>query len=169
MPVVPLTSLAQFNNIINADRAAVIYFWAYWCGPCRGMTPIFNGAADSGSFAGVDFYRVDIDHANDVVQHVNGQTVPGFYVYHRGQKLGELVGANPAELQVRTGRSFVPRRKEYSNDGACIPRTYLLPRQERHSLALSRQEDVDFSKYCRYIDMCPHRRDFPVLQPYMIY
>jgi hypothetical protein len=39
------------------------------------MTPIFNGVADSGSLAGVDFYRVDIDHANDIVQHVCGQTV----------------------------------------------------------------------------------------------
>jgi hypothetical protein len=39
------------------------------------MTPIFNGVADSGSLAGVDFYRVDIDHAQDVVQHVGGQTV----------------------------------------------------------------------------------------------
>jgi hypothetical protein len=39
------------------------------------MTPIFDGAADSGSPAGVDFYRVDIDQANDIVQHVGGQTV----------------------------------------------------------------------------------------------
>jgi len=99
MPVVPLSSLAQFHSIINGDRVAVIYFWAYWCGPCRGMTPIFNGVADSGSLAGVDFYRVDIDHAHDVVQHVGGQTIPGFYVYQRGQKLSELVGAYPVELQ----------------------------------------------------------------------
>jgi thiol-disulfide isomerase/thioredoxin len=102
MTVVPLTSLTQFHSVvssfaaeatrflplvlspippplqINADRVAVIYFWAYWCGPCRGMTPIFNGVADSGSLAGVDFYRVDIDHAQDVVQHVGGQTVRAF-------------------------------------------------------------------------------------------
>lgn len=29
--------------------------------------------------------------------------IPGFYVYQRGQKLGELIGACPAELQVRPG------------------------------------------------------------------
>ncbi|KAI0253296.1 thioredoxin [Lactifluus subvellereus] len=99
MAVIPITSLAQFNSVISTDRVAVIYFWAYWCGPCRGMTPIFNGVADSGSFAGVDFYRVDIDHAHDVVEHVAGQTIPGFYAYQRGRKLGEVIGARPAELQ----------------------------------------------------------------------
>lgn len=39
------------------------------------MTQIFNGYADSGSYPTVDFYRVDIDNAQDVVQHVSGQTV----------------------------------------------------------------------------------------------
>jgi hypothetical protein len=45
------------------------------------MTPIFNGVADSGSLTGVDFYRVDIDHANDIVQHVGGQTVRGLTLF----------------------------------------------------------------------------------------
>ncbi|KAF8481604.1 thioredoxin [Russula ochroleuca] len=99
MAVIPLTSLSQFNCVINTDRVAIIYFWAYWCGPCRGMSPIFDGVANSGSLVGVDFYRVDIDQAIDIVQHVGGQTIPGFYVYHRGQKLRQLIGASELELQ----------------------------------------------------------------------
>jgi hypothetical protein len=39
--------------------------------------------------------------------------IPGFYVYQRGQKLGELIGACPAELQVRSGK--IPWIKEYTD------------------------------------------------------
>jgi hypothetical protein len=45
------------------------------------MTPIFNGVADSGSYPGVDFYRVDIDHVHDVVENVGGQTVRWFFSF----------------------------------------------------------------------------------------
>jgi len=118
MAVIPLTSLSQFNNTvssqswcpwavqlaprdfllllsdrsdlqINTNRVAIIYFWAYWCGPCRGMTPIFDGVANSGSLTGVDFYKVNIDQANEIVQHVGGQTVRLFV-------LSELLAYNKA-------------------------------------------------------------------------
>jgi hypothetical protein len=55
--------------------------------------------------------------------------IPGFYAYQRGRKLGEVIGARPTELQVRTRRVF---QGEW-----CIltmpPRICLLPRLERHS------------------------------------
>ena len=65
------------------------------------MTPIFDGAANSGSLAGVDFYRVDIDQANDVVQHVGGQTVRLFIMELAYNK------AHPLMCEYRAHRSLV--------------------------------------------------------------
>ncbi|KAH9973303.1 hypothetical protein BGW80DRAFT_1252243 [Lactifluus volemus] len=115
MAVIPVTSLAQFNSVCTISHRTPRLVWLrtdqhgsrrlylllgvlVW--PCRGMTPIFNGVADSGSYPGVDFYRVDIDHVHDVVENVGGQTIPGFYAYQRGHKLGEIIGAHPAGFQL---------------------------------------------------------------------
>ena len=67
------------------------------------MTQIFNGYADSGSYPGVDFYRVDIDHAQDVAQHVGGQTVRvWFFPLSITQTLRHYVGAHRSPAFTRT-------------------------------------------------------------------
>ena len=39
-------STADFAEKIKSAPAAVVDFWAEWCGPCRSMVPIIESAAD---------------------------------------------------------------------------------------------------------------------------
>ncbi|KAH9020425.1 hypothetical protein EDB84DRAFT_1441819 [Lactarius hengduanensis] len=99
MPVIPITSLAQFNTVINADRVALSTSGHTGAGLAAGRRISSTASRTLVHIPGIDFYRVDIDHAQDVVQHVSGQTIPGFYAYRRGQKLGEIIGAQLDGLQ----------------------------------------------------------------------
>jgi len=97
MPVTPLESLQQFHQVINSGKTVVIDFWAEWCGPCRTISPVF--AALSNDTSGVEFYKVDVDTQSEISQEVGIRAMPTFAVFKNGQKIDELVGANPPALQ----------------------------------------------------------------------
>ena len=89
------------------------------------MTPIFNGVADSGSLAGVDFYRVDIDHAHDIVQHVGGQTVrafvfPGFTPPGEGRSGGVYSACGTLSSNVLVDACLVHRSPVFTCTSAAI-------------------------------------------------
>ncbi|KAF9055754.1 thioredoxin [Panaeolus papilionaceus] len=90
MPVTEIKSLVEFRQIINGDKPAVIDLWATWCGPCRVISPIFEKF--SSETTEIDFYKVDVDTQQDIAQEV------GVKAFHKGDKVGELVGAAPTKL-----------------------------------------------------------------------
>ncbi|RLL98919.1 hypothetical protein CFD26_106537 [Aspergillus turcosus] len=99
MPVTAIDSYEQFQEIINSDKPAVIDFWATWCGPCRFISPVFEKLSDDPQFADVGFYKVDADEQDRIAQEVGIRAMPTFMVFKDGQKINELVGANPQQLE----------------------------------------------------------------------
>ncbi|KIY72613.1 thioredoxin [Cylindrobasidium torrendii FP15055 ss-10] len=99
MPVAAISSLDEFHKLINSDTPAIIDFWATWCGPCRVISPILEKLSDVAEFSGVKFFKVDVDEQEEISQEVGIRAMPTFVVFKNGEKIGELVGANPGGLQ----------------------------------------------------------------------
>ncbi|KAH7886329.1 thioredoxin-like protein [Phlebopus sp. FC_14] len=97
MSVQPITSKAQFDQIINSDKVVFIDFWATWCGPCRLISPVFETLAKNFSEV-AEFYKVDVDEQLDISQEVGIKAMPTFLAFKNGQKVGDLVGANQNAL-----------------------------------------------------------------------
>ncbi|TFK21545.1 thioredoxin [Coprinopsis marcescibilis] len=93
----PITSLEEFRTVISSGQPVVIDYWATWCGPCRVISPIFEGFATK--FGDVGFYKVDVDTQEAISQEVGIRAMPTFHLYVKGNKEGELVGANPVGLE----------------------------------------------------------------------
>ncbi|XHG02303.1 hypothetical protein AWENTII_005660 [Aspergillus wentii] len=99
MPVTVITSFAQFKEIINGDKPVVIDFWATWCGPCRMISPVFEKLSNEQDYSNVAFYKVDVDEQEEISQEVGIRSMPTFAVFYQGNKVNELIGANPPGLQ----------------------------------------------------------------------
>ncbi|KAG6818775.1 hypothetical protein H0H93_001890 [Arthromyces matolae] len=100
MPVTPINSHEEFKQIINSGKPVVIDFWATWCGPCKAISPIFEKLSELAEFAGVGFYKVDVDAQPDISQEVGVRAMPTFTLFKDGNKVKDLVGANPQGLKL---------------------------------------------------------------------
>ncbi|KAF8633607.1 hypothetical protein AX15_001395 [Amanita polypyramis BW_CC] len=94
---------------INSGKPILIDFWATWCGPCRVISPILEKISNDPNFAGVEFYKVDVDEQGEISQEVGIRAMPTFILYKDGNKVGDLVGAVPAKLEALAAqaKSFV--------------------------------------------------------------
>ncbi len=52
------------------------------------------------------FYKVDVDELPDVSEAYDVSAMPTFIVFKNGQKVGQVVGANPAAVETEIKRAL---------------------------------------------------------------
>jgi len=95
--IVMIKSMEEFKKHIGGSALTVVDFTASWCGPCQRIAPIF--AALSEEFGDVVFLKVDVDELPDITEMAGVQAMPTFHWYKNGNKIEEMVGADPNQLK----------------------------------------------------------------------
>lgn len=86
-----LTDANFQENVLNSDKAALVDFWAEWCGPCKSMHPIFTRMAKK--YKQVRFARVNVDDAQDIAMKYEVQSIPTFIMFKNAEVVNRMVGA----------------------------------------------------------------------------
>ncbi len=94
MEVVKLTE-REFKSTVRASRLAVIDCYAKWCGPCKIESQIMKSAAEN--IENVDFYKIDIDEADEVVIEYQITSIPTLLFIRDGKVIKKKVGLTTEE------------------------------------------------------------------------
>ncbi|TPX56910.1 hypothetical protein PhCBS80983_g04204 [Powellomyces hirtus] len=87
----------EFNSIIKNNQVVIVDFHATWCGPCKMIAPKFEEF--SKKYDKAVFIKIDVDEVPDVAEQAGVSSMPTFLIYKNGEKIAEVVGANPTKLE----------------------------------------------------------------------
>ena len=99
MPTVHIENSKQISDMIKTTKGKVIVvdYWAGWCGPCIGFSPIFEKM--SNELTDCVFAKVEVDECPEAADEAGIQSIPSFHVYVNGQRQEVVVGAAETKLR----------------------------------------------------------------------
>ncbi|KAF2474013.1 thioredoxin-domain-containing protein [Lindgomyces ingoldianus] len=93
-----LAKKAEFDEALKTkDQLIVLDCFATWCGPCKVIAPQVVKFSDV--YPTAKFYKLDVDEVPDVAQELGIRAMPTFLLFKNGEKVAEVVGANPKALE----------------------------------------------------------------------
>ncbi|KAH8808960.1 thioredoxin TrxA [Xylogone sp. PMI_703] len=97
MGVNVIKSKAEFDAALKQHKVVVVDAFAEWCGPCKIISPKVEEY--SKEYEDAYFIKFDVDELPDVAQELGIRAMPTFLFFKDGDKVGEVVGANPPAIQ----------------------------------------------------------------------
>lgn len=86
----PVTSEAEFNEIIGQDKPTLAVFKADWCKDCHFIDP-FMPEVESSYESSLTFIVIDRDQLPELCEHYNILGIPSFIMFRNGQEVTRFV------------------------------------------------------------------------------
>lgn len=111
--------VSDFEAAIAQDKFTLVDFGATWCGPCRFIAPEFDKMKKE--YTSMNFIKIDIDECEDVAEKYDITSVPTFILFHKGEIIDSMTGAEIKKLRAMVDKhtavaeKSLPRRTSSSS------------------------------------------------------
>ncbi|ROT41092.1 thioredoxin-like protein [Sodiomyces alkalinus F11] len=96
---ITIQSAGQWQDILSTTNVVVADFYADWCGPCKMIAPHFETLSKEHSKPKkVAFCKINVDSLSSVSRTYGVTAMPTFIIFHAGQPIETIRGANPPAL-----------------------------------------------------------------------
>lgn len=80
------------QDVLKAEGAVLVDYWAEWCGPCKMIAPALDELADA--YQGrAKIAKVNVDNNRALAAKYHVRSIPYLVVFKDGEKVGEQIGA----------------------------------------------------------------------------
>jgi thioredoxin 1 len=80
-------------EVIEAEGAVLVDFWAPWCGPCRVVAPVLEEIA--AERADLRIVKLDIDENPQTAARFQVLSIPTMILFKGGEAVKTVIGAYP--------------------------------------------------------------------------
>ncbi len=80
-------------EVLEADQATLVDFWAPWCGPCRVVGPVLEEIAEERD--DVKIVKLNVDDNQQTAAQYQVLSIPTMILFKAGAPVKTIIGAFP--------------------------------------------------------------------------
>ena len=98
--VIQVTEQTFQAEVLGADRAVLVDFWAEWCVPCHMVSPVVEEIARDHAET-MKAVKLNVDDNPETARRYGVMSIPTLIVFRAGEERARLIGARGKDAILR--------------------------------------------------------------------